>query len=253
MQKISAIIITFNEERNILRCLQSLEGIADEIVVVDSFSADRTREICERYGVRLFAHVFEGYIAQKNWAVGKTTHNVILCLDADEVLSEKLRKRILNIKENWMADGYFFIRTTFLGKKPIKHGSWYPDYKLRLFDKRKGQFRGTNPHDNVGLCEGAKVRYVKDTILHYSFETLADFYQQSDRFASLAAQAMFEKGKTINRVMLLLKTVWAFFHGYIVKAGFIDGKAGFIISRVIAATTYKKYSQLRKMWHSSVQ
>lgn len=253
MQKISAIVITFNEERHIPHCLQSLEGVADEIVVIDSFSTDKTREICDRYEVRFFEHIFEGYIDQKNWALGKTTYNAILCLDADEVLSEELRRRILNIKENWIADGYFFTRTTFLGKKPIKHGSWYPDYKLRLFDKQKGRFGGTNPHDNVIMYAEAKVKFIKETILHYSFDTLDDFYRQSERLSTLATQAMYKKKIKINPIMVWIKTGWAFFHGYIVKAGILDGKTGFIISRVIAATTYKKYSQLRKMWRNSVQ
>jgi glycosyltransferase involved in cell wall biosynthesis len=252
MQKISAIIITFNEEQNILRCLQSLEGIADEIVVVDSFSTDKTREICERYGVRFIEHAFEGYIDQKNWALDKTTHNAILCLDADEVLSDELRKSISKIKTKWVADGYFFTRTTFLGKRPIKHGCWYPDYKLRLFDKRKGRFGGTNPHDNVIMCTGAKVKYIKDTILHYSFESLDDFYRQSEHLSVFAAKAMYKKGKKINQVALWIKTGWAFFHSYIIKAGFLDGKTGFIISRVIAASTYSKYCQLRKLYHASV-
>jgi glycosyltransferase involved in cell wall biosynthesis len=253
MQKISAVIITFNEERNILRCLQSLDGIADEIIVVDSFSTDRTRKICQQYKVQFFEHVFEGYIEQKNWALSKATHPIVLCLDADEALSGALRQTVLNIKAHWASDGYLFTRTTFLGKKPIKHGSWYPDYKLRLFDKRKGQFGGTNPHDHVVMHAGTTVQRAKGTILHYSFETPEEFYRQSERFAALAAQAMFEQGKTINRMMLLLKTGWAFVRSYCIKAGFLDGKVGFTISRVIAAATYKKYCQLREMRRNAKQ
>ena len=244
MQKISAIVITFNEERCILRCLQSLAGVADEIVVVDSFSTDKTREICKCYGVCFFERVFVSYIDQKNWAVDKTAHRAILCLDADEVLSDELRQRIVEIKKNWTADGYFFTRTTFLGKRPVKQGCWYPDYKLRLFDKRRGRFGGTDPHDNVVMCAGAKVKRVKATILHYSFESLDDFYRQSERLSALATQAMFEKGMTISRAMIWIKTGCAFFHSYIVKAGILDGKTGFIIARVIAASTCRKYSGL---------
>jgi glycosyltransferase involved in cell wall biosynthesis len=247
MQKISAIVITFNEERSVLRSLQSLEGVADEIVVVDSFSTDRTREICAQHGVRFFEHAFEGYIDQKNWATDRTMHDAILCLDADEVLSDGLRRRITAIKAKWTADGYFFTRTTFLGKRPVKHGCWYPDYKLRLFDKRKGRFGGTNPHDNVIMRPGAKVKYVKDTILHYSFASLDDFYRQSERLSALAAQAMYKKKVTISPAMLWIKTGWAFVHSYFVKAGFLDGRTGFIISRVIAASTYRKYHLLRKL------
>jgi glycosyltransferase involved in cell wall biosynthesis len=247
VQKISAVIITFNEERNILRCLQSLEGVADEIIVVDSFSTDATKEICQQYGVQFFEHVFESYTKQKNLALQKAAFHTVLSLDADEALSEELRNTILDIKQDWHADGYFFTRTTFLGTKPIKHGAWYPDYRLRLFDWRKGWFGGTNPHDYVIMQAGAKVKRAKGTILHYSFATPEEFYQQSKHFAILSAQAMFEKGKTINLVMLLLKTGVAFLRSYLIKMGFLDGKAGFIISRVIAATTYRKYCKLRQM------
>ncbi|MDR0667424.1 MAG: glycosyltransferase family 2 protein, partial [Prevotellaceae bacterium] len=135
-QKISAVIITFNEERHIGRCLQSVAGIADEIVVVDSFSSDATKARCLPYDVQFFEHAFESYIAQKNWALQKAAYPVVLSLDADEALSDELRRTIANIKCDWRADGYFFSRTTFLGAKPIRHGAWYPDYKLRLFDKR---------------------------------------------------------------------------------------------------------------------
>ncbi|MDR3133659.1 MAG: glycosyltransferase family 2 protein [Prevotellaceae bacterium] len=246
MQKISAVIITFNEERNIRRCLQSLEGIADEVVVVDSFSTDATEEVCRQYKVRYFEHAFESYVKQKNWALNKAAYDIVLSLDADEALSEKLRQTILNIKNNRRADGYFFTRTTFLGNRPVKHGSWYPDYKLRLFDKRRGQFGGINPHDRVIMHTGAKVKRAPGAILHYSFATLDEFYCQSGRFAALSAQSMFEQGKTINWGMLLLKTGWAFVRSYFIKAGFLDGKAGFTISRVIASSTYKKYRMLLK-------
>lgn len=238
-QKISAVIITFNEERNILRCLQSLDGIADEIVVVDSFSTDATKAICQQQGVQFFEHAFEGYIQQKNWALQRASYQAVLSLDADEALSDELHKTILDIRHDWRADGYYFTRTTFLGRKPIRHGAWYPDYKLRLFDKRKGQFGGTNPHDYVIMHAGAKVQRAKGTILHYSFATPEEFHRQSERFAMLAARAMFEKGKTMNRMMSLLKTAWAFLHGYLIKAGFLDGKAGFIISRVAAGLPIK--------------
>ncbi|MDR1405964.1 MAG: glycosyltransferase family 2 protein [Prevotellaceae bacterium] len=252
MQKISAIIITFNEERQIARCLQSLDGIADEIIVADSFSTDRTREICRSYNVRFFEHVFSSYSEQKNRAMAQAAHPAVLNLDADEVLSEELRKSILEIKNSWPADGYFFTRTTFLGSQPVRHGNWYPDYKLRLFDKRKGRFGGINPHENVIMDARAKTKRIKSTILHYSFETLDDFYCQSRRFAALSAQAMFERGITVSPLMRLLKTGWIFLRGYIVKAGFLDGRAGFTISRVIAASTYRKYRQLRRLQQKAI-
>lgn len=246
-QKISAVIITFNEERNIVRCLRSVAGIADEIVVVDSYSTDATKALCLPCGVRFIEHAFESYIAQKNWALQQAACPIVLSIDADEALSDELQRTIAQIKRDWRADGYFFSRTTFLGAKPIRHGAWYPDYKLRLFDKRRGQFGGVNPHDHVIMQPGARVMRGRGTILHYSFASTDELRRQSERFAVLSAQAMFAQGKTITRTMLALKTGWAFLHSYLLKAGFLDGRAGFTISRAIAASTRKKYALLRRL------
>ena len=144
---ISAVIITYNEELNLERCLLSLQGIADEIIVVDSFSTDKTVEIAKNFGAHVFQQVFLGYVEQKNFALSKTNYLHVLSLDADEEISEKLRESILEVKENWTHDGYYFNRLTNYGGKWIKHTSWYPSKKLRLWDKRKGEWGGMNPHD----------------------------------------------------------------------------------------------------------
>jgi glycosyltransferase involved in cell wall biosynthesis len=239
--------MTLNEERQIERCLQSIQGIVDEIVVVDSFSTDCTREICAHYNVRFIEHAFEGYIEQRRWGATQTRNDMVLFLDADEVLSDELRATILRKKEKFKADGYYFVRITFIGNKPIKHGSWYPDYKLRLLDKRRAIFGGLNPHDTIFMSESSRTKRIKAPILHYSFDTIEDFYRQSNKFAKISAQTMYNRGKKISPVMLILKTIWAFCHGYIIKFGFLDGKDGLTISCVIAASTYSKYNQLRKL------
>ena len=248
MQKISGTVITLNEEHCIERCLQSMLGVVDEIIVVDSYSTDGTKKICENYGVRFIEHPFAGYVEQKNWALEQAENDIILSLDADEALSDELRENILKIKKAWVDDGYYFSRTTHVGNTPITHGSWFPDYKIRLWNRRKGKFGGTNPHDYVIMQPQAKVKRLKGTILHYSFATIDDFYKQSKKFAQISAKAMYEKSKKITPVMQILKTIWAFYRSYIFKFGFLDGKYGFLISREIANYTYRKYSQLRIMY-----
>jgi glycosyltransferase involved in cell wall biosynthesis len=147
--KLSVVIITFNEEKNIERCLRSVADIAEEILVVDSFSVDRTEEICRKYGVKFVNHSFEGHIEQKNWALEQTRFNHVLSLDADEVVSEALKRSIQYIRENWKDDGYSFNRLTNYCGQWINHCGWYPDKKLRLFDKTKGRWGGVNPLLNL--------------------------------------------------------------------------------------------------------
>lgn len=149
MPKLSAVIITFNEARNIGRCLDSLQGIADDIVVVDSYSTDATANIVKAKGARFVEHVFEGHIQQKNWAISQAKYPHVLSLDADEALDDSLRHSILRVKEDWQADAYYLPRLTNYCGKWIKHGLWYPDLKLRLWDSRKGAWGGQNPHDTI--------------------------------------------------------------------------------------------------------
>ena len=156
MTPISVVIITFNEEKNIGRCLESVKNIADEIVVLDSFSTDKTEEICLQHGASFFQHPFDGHIEQKNRAITYATYPHILSLDADEVLSPELEQSIKAVKENWQADGYYFNRLTNYCGKWIRHCGWYPDRKLRLWDSRKGKWGGVNPHDKYMLEPNAK-------------------------------------------------------------------------------------------------
>lgn len=159
--KLSGVIITYNEERNIERCLESLKGICDEIIVVDSISTDRTKEICLAYGVRFVENPFPGHIEQKNFAMEQASHNYVLSLDADEALSEELRKSIMVIKQNWTSEAYRFNRFTNYCGQWIKHSGWYPDTKTRIWDRRKGKWGGTNPHDSVLLEANVKPALLK--------------------------------------------------------------------------------------------
>ena len=155
MVKISAVIITQNEERNIGRCIDSIVSVADEIVVIDSYSTDRTCDIALEKGARVVKHPFKSHIDQKNYAITQASYDVVLSLDADEYLSEELTKSILGVKESWPFEAYRMNRLSNYGGKWIRHGNWYPDQKIRLWNKRKGLWGGENPHDKVVLKKGS--------------------------------------------------------------------------------------------------
>jgi glycosyltransferase involved in cell wall biosynthesis len=247
MIKISTVIITFNEERNIVRCLQSLDGIADEIVVVDSFSTDQTVGLCKPYNARVLQHPFEGYMQQKKWASQQAANDFILSLDADEVLSPKLRKSILEVKNNWQADGYMFNRLTNYIGKWIRHCGWYPDTKLRLWDRRKGDWSGINLHESVKMSEDSKIQKLSGDLLHYSYYSTEQHLNQINKFTDIAAKEGVLKGKNTSMFIIIVKSIWKFKRDYIFKLGFLDGSAGFIVCYLSAHTTFIKYLKMREL------
>lgn len=252
MEKLSAVIITYNEEKNIERCIRSLAGIADEIVVLDSFSTDRTKEICERYQVKFFTHKFDGYIEQKNRAITYATYSHILSLDADEALSETLRKSILQVKKKWDADGYTFNRLTNYCGKWIRHCGWYPDRKLRLFDARKGRWAGLNPHDVFVMVEGAVVKHLKGDLLHYSYFTVDQHFQQVENFSTISAQAKFKRGEKAPLIRVWFSPVVKFFKCYFIQLGFLEAGAGWRICTMSAKESYLKYRKLRTLCQQKI-
>lgn len=251
MVRISAVIITFNEEKNIRRCLTSLQGIADEIVVVDSFSKDKTKEICSTFDVKFVEHAFEGHIEQKNWAITQASNPYVLSLDADEALDETLKRSILKVKENWTHDAYSMNRLTNYCGKWIHHCGWYPDTKLRLWNARKGEWGGDNPHDKFELFDKeAKTLHLEGDLLHYSYYTLEDHYKQVTYFTDILAKAQYNKGKKAPLIVLLFSPIVKFMKDYFFKLGFLDGKAGFTICRISAYATYTKYKKLRNHYRA---
>jgi glycosyltransferase involved in cell wall biosynthesis len=245
--KLSAVIITFNEQKNIGRCLESLTGVVDEIIVVDSFSVDNTKDICEKYGVKFISHEFEGHIQQKSWAIRQASNKYILSLDADEALSDELRKSVLQAKNNWQQDGYCFNRLTNYCGKWIKHGHWYPDVKLRLWDSTKGKWGGKNPHDTYLLYSGEKGTHLKGDLLHYSYYSIEEHWTQADKFSKIASEAYFKAGKSSSWVKLLFSPLSRFVSSYFINLGFLDGKYGWTIAKITYWETRQKYIRLRKL------
>ncbi|MEM9052722.1 MAG: glycosyltransferase family 2 protein, partial [Bacteroidota bacterium] len=223
MTPISAVIITFNEERNIGRCLDSLEGIADDIVVVDSYSTDKTEGICRSKGVRFVQHPFDGYIEQKNYALTQSKYDHVLSLDADEALSDELKKSVLAAKESFTETGYEMNRLTNYCGKWIKHTGWYPDRKLRLFDKRKARWAGRNPHDRCELDKGSTTKRIEGDILHYSFYTIDQHLETINKFSSIKAEVMHKRGKKAHWYNFIVNPAFRFFRDMILKGGFRDG------------------------------
>ena len=249
--KLSAVIITFNEERNIRRCIESLQGVADEIVVVDSYSTDGTRTIAENLGARFLEHPFEGHIQQKNYALTCAQHEWILSLDADEALDEALRASILEVKQSGTANGYSMNRLTNYCGHWVRYCGWYPDTKVRLIRSGKGMWCGTNPHDRLDLHDGKKAIHLKGDILHYSYYKPEDHYKQIEYFGDIAARELFRQQKRVGLPMIFLKVVVQFIKSYFLKLGILDGATGWTISRMSAYATWRKYSKLKALYKHS--
>lgn len=245
--KLSAAIITFNEEKNIGRCLDSLKGIADEIVVVDSFSKDNTEAICKQHNVRFIPHAFEGHIQQKNYAISQTSGDWVISLDADEALSNELRDAILMIKHTPEANGYQMNRLTNYCGHWVKYCGWYPDTKVRLIRKGFAEWRGVNPHDRLDMLDNANVVHLKGDILHYSYYSVEDHLKQIEYFGNIAAKELFSRGKTSGWMLIVVKVVAQFIKSYFLKLGMLDGPTGLTISRLSAYATYRKYYKLMQL------
>lgn len=248
--KISATIITFNEERNIERCLESLKGLVDEIVVIDSFSTDCTKEICEKFdSVRFQTNPFEGHIQQKNYAISQASHDYILSLDADEAISDELRESILAIKQSLGDyDGYNFNRRNWYIDRWIYHCGWYPDRKMRIINRNKAKWGGVNPHDIIEMEPGSKTKYLKGDLLHYTYYSIEGHIQQQDKFSTLAAKAYFDRGKKSTMFHVVTRPTFKFLRDYILKAGFLDGSRGFMVCYINALYAFLKYAKLRELW-----
>ncbi len=247
---LSVVIITYNEEAKIARCLDSIIPIADEVIVLDSFSTDNTKQICQQYDVKFYEHTFDGHIEQKNRALTLTSNDYVLSLDADEALDDIARQEVLAIKTNWQFNGYYFKRLNNYCGQWIKHSGWYPDWKLRLFEKNKAEWKGRNPHDRLDLKAGASSKNLKGNILHYTIDSIEQHLAQIDYFSSVASKALFDQGKKYSLLKKYSSMLAIFFRCYLIKLGFLDGKNGLLIAKNSAYSKYLKYKKL-ELLHKS--
>jgi glycosyltransferase involved in cell wall biosynthesis len=244
---ISAVIITKNEEKNVERCLQSLVMVADEILVIDSFSEDNTKAICNCYPVKFVEQQWLGYAEQKNFAHSLATYSIILSIDADEALSEQLQQEILQLKKEEESNIAVQIRRlNYFCNRWIQFGVWCPDHKIRIFHKHYAFWEDTKVHEKLHL-KHAKLLKFKGKLLHYPYASVAEYEKTIDRYSTLYAQYCFEKGKKNSLFLLILKLVWTFFFNYIFKLGFLDGYAGLNIMKINLKDKIWRYKKLKYM------
>jgi len=249
LNHISAVIICCNEEEKIERALRSVQGIADETIVVDSGSQDQTIEICRRYTDRIYQRHWEGYRRQKQYATDQARNDWVLSLDADEAVSPELHAELSQwrcaVADNW--NGYHVPRKTHFMGKWIEHTTWYPDWQLRLFRRSAGRWEGGRVHESFKVS-GAIGR-LRGHLYHYTYSSLTEFLQQLDRFSSLAAADLFERGVRANLYHMVANPPLVFLKNYVLKRGFRDGPQGFVVSILSSASTLFKYLKLWELQH----
>lgn len=243
--KISAAIITMNEQRNVARAIESLR-CCDEVIVVDSGSNDRTCEVAENLGARVVEAQWRGYAGQKNYATEQCTHDWVLSLDADEALSEALEAEIWQLKKcGPKADAYTMPRLAqYLGRW-ILHGGWYPDRKIRLFDRRKAKWVGDFVHESVKV-EGT-LAHLQANLLHFTCDSLTEHMKSMDRYTTLAAEQIIAQNKPVTWRHLVIDPSWTFINTYFMKRGFLDGFEGMAIAHMAAMYNFLKYAKARSM------
>lgn len=246
LTSISVVIITFNEERNIERCIESVKSIADEIIVIDSFSTDRTKEMCEKLKVNFISHPWEGYSGSKNKGNSIAKHDWILSLDADEALSKDLIESILEWKNKSINKPAKFNRLTNYCGKWIKNGGWYPDTKIRLFDKTCTSWEG-DIHETLNFKQTTECHHLKGDCLHYSYYTVDQHHKQTEKFTTIQASQLFSEGKKAPLHKLFFSPAVKFARDYFFKLGFLDGSIGFTIARISSYATYLKYKKIRQL------
>jgi len=242
---LSVTIITKNEADNLPDCLKSV-AFAEQIVVVDSESDDSTAKFCEDFGVCFYCEPWKGFSAQKNSAIAKATKKWILSLDADERVTPALRKEIEEIiQKETSSDGYFIARKNFFLGRWIRYCGWYPDYNLRLFKRGKGLFRNREVHEGIDV-EGS-VGYLKHPMEHYTYRSISDYLLRLDKYSTLAAKELLKENKTYGIQHMIFRPLFTFLNMFILRAGFLEGYYGFILSILYAFYTFSKYIKLREL------
>ncbi|UKN00670.1 glycosyltransferase family 2 protein [Paracrocinitomix mangrovi] len=247
MDQLSVVIITLNEERNIGRAIDSVMKVADEIIVLDSFSTDKTAEICKDKGVRFVQEQWHGYAKTKNLANSLSTHEWILSLDADEALDETLQQAVLEAKERGFKGVYIMNRLTNYCGSWIKHSSWYPDFKIRIFPKSKTSWEGEFVHEELNFTENLVENKLKGHLLHYSYYTYTEHRSRADKYSILTAQKLHASGKKVGLMKPYISAFGRFVTMYILKLGILDGWKGFKIAQISAASNILKYKELIRL------
>jgi glycosyltransferase involved in cell wall biosynthesis len=245
MNRLSACLITLNEEHNLPRALASLQGIADEIIVVDAGSTDRTASIAREYGAALFERAWTNYSEQKNFAAERAQNEWVFSMDADEELSSALQSSLLDWKKrDPKSTVYEMARKTWYLGAWVKHSGWYPDFQRRLYRRDKAQFSGII---HEALRFAGKPGRLNGDLLHYTVRSFAEHEQKVERYAVLAAQQMYAAGERSWRSAVWFATPWSWFQNYFLRGGFLDGYRGALIAQMAARAVRIKYENLGQL------
>lgn len=248
MEKLSVVIITFNEQAHIARCIESVRAVADEIVVLDSYSTDNTVAIATGLGAVVYQQKFLGYVNQKNKALQLATYDYVLSLDADEALDETLQQSIAKAKQEFVFHAYKMNRCAFYCGAFIRHGAWYPEPKVRLINRKQLQWGGYDPHDRIEVPETTAVYPLKGDILHYICNSVEQHRQRTNRFSTIAAESLFKAGKRTNLLKVIASPAWFFINDFLIRRGFLSGVRGWNITRLQTLYHFQKYLKLWKLW-----
>jgi glycosyltransferase involved in cell wall biosynthesis len=247
VNKLSVVIITFNEARNIERAILSVKKIADEIIVVDSFSTDDTPKICKYYQVKFHQRKWTGYSDQKNYANSLAQNDTIFSLDADEAVDSALEEEILSLKTKGFKEVYIVNRMVNYCGKWIKHSTWYPDKKTRIFPKELANWEGEFVHEELNFIESLSQTELNGHLEHYTYYNFIEHRERADKYSLLTAQKMFNKGKKATIVKPYLSAIARFVSMFIIHLGFLDGYLGFKIAKISARSNVLKYKELRRL------
>lgn len=249
MSSITAVIITHNEARNIQRCLASLKTVADEIIVIDSFSTDDTLAICQQEGAIVKQQAWLGFGPQKNAGIQMASHEYILSLDADEALDDELKASIQAAKDQGLQGMYDFTRLNYYYGKFLRHGVEYPDYKIRLFPKSKVRWNDELVHETLILSPEVPQNRLKGHLLHYTYFTIQEHVAKANKYTNLGAELNYKKGKKASWFKIIFGPLATFLQAYIFKRGFLDGGHGFIVAAMHAYGAFMKYTKLWQMYN----
>lgn len=247
MDKLSVVIITLNEERNIGRLLTSVKSLADEVIVVDSFSTDRTAEICNEHQATFIQEKWQGYAATKNFANSQASHEWIFSIDADEEVDKELESAILKLKNEGFKGLYSVNRLTNYCGKWIKHSTWYPDKKIRIFPKSKTKWTGEYVHEELEFSEKMEQIELPGHLNHYSYYDYKDHRERADKYSLLTAQKLNKEGKKVGPLKPYISCIGRFITMYVLNLGFLDGWMGFKIAQISGLSNIVKYKELRRL------
>ncbi len=247
MDNLSIVIITKNEAKNIAKCLDSIQDLSDDIIVVDSGSTDNTKDICNNYNLSFVENPFLDYSSQKNFGANLAKNDFILSIDADECISSQLKASIKELQFSKNKNiAYNFNRLNHHCGKPVKFGGWYPDKKLRIWNKNFGQWEGTI-HENIILKKGSKITHLDGDLLHYTYHTKLEHTKQAKKFAKLNAESDLKKGKSTNKLLAITSMIFRFISVYILRLGIFDGNIGFFIAKTTARATFWRKIELLQL------